>query len=268
MTSMTFFPGFLYVKNYILVLCLALTSVNCFAQVNDAVQTQNTGQSAEFFAAGHPSDRIESFNRAIFKFNDQADKYLLKPAAKTYQFITPGFVDEGITNFFKNLDDVETFINSLFQLKFHNAIVTLNRIIYNTSFGLAGFFDVATTFGLQNEEEDFGQTLGYWGYAESTYLVLPFLGPSTVRDFSGRVVDSFLDPFAYNDEIHRDARLMAMGVKIIDLRADLLSVEHLQLSQDRYAFFRNAFLQNREFMIKDGEVEDPFANDDINYDDF
>jgi len=249
-------------------LCLALASITSFAEVQDALPAQQAEPSEQIFAAGHPSDRIESFNRAMFKFNDQADKYLLKPAAQTYQFVTPDLVDEGITNFFNNLDDIETFINSLFQLKFHNAIVSLNRVIYNTTFGLAGFIDVATVFGLKSEEEDFGQTLGYWGYEESTYLVLPFLGPSTVRDFSGRVVDSFLDPFAYNDEIHRDARLIATGVKIIDLRADLLSVENLQLSQDRYAFFRNAFLQNREYLIKDGDVEDPFADDDINYDDF
>lgn len=268
MTEMTFYSGFRSGTNSLLVFFLAFTSALCVAETGDVVPAQQTEKPEEFYSAGHPSDRIESFNRAIFKFNDQADKYLLKPVAKTYQFLAPGFVDKGVTNFFNNLDDIETFVNSLFQFKFHNAIVTLNRVIYNTTFGLAGFFDVATVFGLKNDEEDFGQTLGYWGYEESTYLVLPFLGPSTVRDFSGRVVDSFLDPFAYNDEIHRDAHLMAKGVKLIDLRADLLAAENLQLSQDRYAFFRNAFLQNREYLIKDGVVADPFADDDINYEDF
>ena len=265
---MAFISGFRRIANFVLILCLASVSAACLAQMDEAVQSQHSAQSEEIFAPPHPSDRIESFNRAVFKFNDQADKYILKPAAKTYQFLTPSLIDEGITNFFKNLDDVETFINSIFQLKFHNAIVSLNRVIYNSTFGLAGFIDVATGFGLKNDEEDFGQTLGYWGYEESTYLVIPFLGPSTVRDFSGIVIDSVLDPVSYNDEIHRDARLMATGVKVVDLRADLLSVENLQLSQDRYAFIRNAFLQNREYMINDGDVEDPFANDDINYDDF
>lgn len=222
----------------------------------------------EFYAPGHESDRIESVNRFVFKFNDKADQYVLKPVAKAYRYVTPEVLDTGITNIFKNLDDVETFVNSLFQLKFHNAIVTLNRIIYNTTFGLGGFFDVATSFGLNNQEEDFGQTLGYWGYEESTYLVIPFLGPSTIRDFSGRFVDASFDPLIYSDDIHRDKRLLANGLKLTDLRSDLLAAENLQLSEDRYAFFRNAYLQNRDYLIKDGVIDDPFANDDFNYDSF
>lgn len=225
-------------------------------------------EEQEFRAAGHESDRIETINRFFFTFNDRADKYLVKPSAKVYRYVTPDFVDRGITNIFNNLGDVETFVNSLFQLKFHNAMVSLNRVIYNTTFGLAGFFDVATSFGLHNQEEDFGQTLGYWGYEESTYLVLPFLGPSTLRDFSGQLVDSAFDPLIYDDDIHRDTLLAAKGLKLLDLRADILAAENLQLSDDRYAFIRNAYLQNREYLIKDGKVEDAFANDDIDYDDF
>lgn len=220
------------------------------------------------YADSHESDPYESYNRAIFKFNDKADEYLLKPVAKTYRFLMPDIVDQGITNIFRNLDDVQTLVNSLFQLKFHNAVVTLNRVIYNTTFGLGGFFDVATGFGLNNSEEDFGQTLGYWGYEESNYLVLPFLGPSTVRDLGGRVVDSAFDPFIYNDDIDRDVRILVKGLKLVDLRADLLAAENLQLSLDRYAFFRSAYLQNRAFLIKDGVVDDPFANDNIDYDSF
>jgi phospholipid-binding lipoprotein MlaA len=234
-----------------------------------ALVSSNTfANEEEFYASGHESDRIESVNRFVFKFNDKADQYVLKPVAKLYRYVTPDFVDTGITNIFHNLDDVETFVNSLFQLKFHNAIVTFNRIIYNTTFGLGGFFDVATAFGLDNHEEDFGQTLGYWGYQESTYLVLPFLGPSTIRDFSGRLVDGAFDPLVYNDDIHRDKRLLAKGLKLIDLRADLLAAENLQLSEDRYAFFRNAYLQNRDYLIKDGVIVDSFTNDGINYDSF
>tara|TARA_B100001063_G_C16642814_1_gene491720 strand:+ start:137 stop:898 length:762 start_codon:yes stop_codon:yes gene_type:complete len=233
-----------------------------------ALSFSTYAEEQEFRAAGHESDRIESINRFFFTFNDRADKYLVKPSAKVYRYVTPDFVDRGITNIFNNLDDVETFVNSLFQLKFHNAMVSLNRVIYNTTFGLAGFFDVATSFGLLNQEEDFGQTLGYWGYEESTYLVLPFLGPSTLRDFSGQLVDSTFDPLIYDDDIHRDALLAAKGLKLLDLRADILAAENLQLSEDRYAFIRNAYLQNREYLIKDGKVEDPFANDDIDYDDF
>lgn len=232
------------------------------------ISSTSFADEEEYLAPRHENDRFESMNRAIFKFNDKADEYLVKPVAKVYRNVTPDFIDKGVTNVFKNLGDLETFVNSLFQFKFHNAIVTLNRIIYNTTFGLGGFFDVATSFGLHNNKEDFGQTLGYWGYEESTYLMLPFLGPSTVRDLSGRVVDSVFDPLTYNDEIDRDVRLMAKGLKLLDLRADLLAAENLQLSQDRYAFFRNAYLQNRTYLIKDGEIEDSFADDDINYDDF
>lgn len=240
-----------------------------FSLILALVSTKNAfANEQEFFAPSHESDRFESMNRAIFKFNDNADEYLVKPVAKVYRYVTPNFVDKGITNIFKNLDDIETLINSLFQLKFHNAVVTLNRVIYNTTFGLGGFFDVATSFGLNNNEEDFGQTLGYWGYEESTYLVLPFLGPSTVRDLSGRVVDSTFDPLLYSDSIDRDMRLMATGLKLLDLRADLLAAENLQLSQDRYAFFRNAYLQNRTYLIQDGVIEDSFSNDDIDYGSF
>lgn len=214
-------------------------------------------------------DPYESFNRSMFTFNETLDEYLLKPTAEFYQFVTPHFVDEGITNFFNNLDDVETFANSLLQAKFHNAIVTLNRIIYNTTFGLAGFIDVGTYFGLKNEEEDFGQTLAVWGYEQSDYLMLPLLGPSTFRDLGGRVVDSYFDPLAYIDEVHSDARLLGQGVKIVDKRADLLAAENLLLDKDKYRFVRSAYFQNREFNIKDGAVEDPFADEDLeDYDDF
>jgi len=214
-------------------------------------------------------DRFESFNRAMFSFNEQADKYILKPVAQGYKFVTPKIVNEGITNIFNNLGDVETFANSLLQAKFHNAVVTLNRIIYNTTFGLGGFFDVATSFGLQNDEEDFGQTLAVWGYETSSYLVIPLLGPSTFRDFGGRVVDSYFDPLRYIDDVDDDAVGVSLVIKVVDKRADLLGAENLLLGTDRYNFVRSAFYQNREFLINDGEVNDPFASEDFeDYEDF
>lgn len=214
-------------------------------------------------------DPIEGFNRVMFSFNEQADKYLLKPVAQAYKFITPDIVNRGITNFFNNLDEVETFVNSLLQGKFHNATVTLNRLIYNTTFGLGGFFDVATGFGLQNDEEDFGQTLAVWGYENSSYLVLPFLGPTTVRDGAARFVDSYFEPLRYVDHMHRDELLLAQGVKIVDKRADLLGGENLFVGTDSYRFVRSAYYQNREFVINDGEVNDPFAEEDFeSYEDF
>lgn len=213
-------------------------------------------------------DPYEGFNRAMFVFNEQLDIYLLKPVAKFYKYVTPHFVNEGITNFFNNIDDVETFANSLLQGKFHNATVALNRVIYNTTFGLAGFVDVATEFGLQSDEEDFGQTLAVWGYEQSDYLMLPFLGPSTFRDMGGRVVDSYFDPVRYMDDVHDDARLIALGINVVDKRADLLGAENLLSGGDAYQFVRSAYYQNREFMIKDGDVTDPFANEELDYEDF
>lgn len=213
-------------------------------------------------------DRYESFNRSMFEFNDHLDHYIAKPVAKAYRFVTPDIVDQGVTNFFNNLEDVETFVNSLLQAKFHNAVVSLNRVIYNTIFGIGGLFDVATTFGLEANEEDFGQTLGYWGYEESTYIVLPLLGPSTVRDFGGRVVDYFADPIGHIEELEFEESLALTGLDLTDQRADLLAAENLLFGDDRYAFVRSAYLQNRQFMINDGVVEDSFANDDFDYDDF
>jgi len=214
-------------------------------------------------------DYFEPVNRAIFEFNDQADQYVLKPVAKAYKFVTPPIVNKGVTNFFNNLDDVETFANSLLQAKFHNAIVSLNRVIYNTIFGLGGIFDVATSFGLINSEEDFGQTLGYWGYENSTYLMLPFLGPSTVRDLSGRIVDRTFEPLQYVDDLHDDTNYLATGLELLDKRADLLGAENLLFGSDRYSFIRSAYYQNRDFLINDGVVDDPFSDDEYeDYDNF
>jgi len=213
-------------------------------------------------------DQFESMNRVFFTFNDNADKYLLKPVAKAYRYISPSFVDEGVSNFFHNLGDVETIANSILQAKFHNAVVALNRVIYNTVFGLGGLFDVATGFGLVSEPEDFGQTLARWGYESSSYLVLPILGPSTFRDLGGRVVDTAFEPLQYIEEITSKERLIAKGIKIIDFRADILGSDNLLLGEDRYRFLRSAYYQNRNFLINDGVIEDSFSNDDFDYDDF
>jgi len=219
------------------------------------------------FASDDPyaaRDPYESFNRSIFSFNQAADRYVLKPAAQAYQYVTPDFVDKGVTNFFNNLDDVETFANSLLQGKFHNAVVTLNRIIWNTTVGLFGLIDVATPFGLVNDEEDFGQTLAAWGYEDSNFIMLPLLGPSTFRDFTGVLVDgAAFDGLAYIEELNDDERWMLLGLKVVDLRADLLEAERLMTGGDRYVFLRNAYLQNRDYLINDGEIEDHFADDDF-----
>lgn len=200
-------------------------------------------------------DPWEGFNRAMFRFNDTLDTYALKPVAKGYQAVTPQFVEDGIHNVFGNIGDVGNLANDLFQAKFHNAGVDTGRLIFNTSFGLLGFFDVATQMGLQRNDEDFGQTMGYWGVGSGPYLVLPFFGPSTVRDAGGMVPDSFLGPYPYID--HVPTRNVTRAVDVVDTRANLLSAEKL-ITGDKYIFIRNAYLQNREFKVKDGEVEDDF----------
>ncbi|WP_260407215.1 VacJ family lipoprotein [Pseudomonas fluvialis] len=200
-------------------------------------------------------DPWEGVNRSIFTFNDTLDTYALKPAAQGYQYVTPQFLEDGIHNVFNNIGDVSNLTNNLLQAKFEDAGVDTSRLIFNTSFGLLGFFDVATRMGLQRNDEDFGQTLGAWGVNSGPYVVLPLLGPSTVRDTAAILPQSYLQPYGYMD--HVPTRNVTRGVDVIDTRASLLSAEKL-ISGDKYSFIRNAYLQNREFKVKDGEVEDDF----------
>jgi len=209
-------------------------------------------------------DPWEGFNRSIYSFNETMDEYLLRPVAIGYKKITPSIINKGITNFFGNIGDVISISNSLFQAKGGQAIELTTRVIFNTTFGLLGFFDVSTGFGLEKKKEDFGQTLAVWGVESGPYLMLPFLGPSTVRDGSGMVVDIFLDPQYYmSDSFALFAAKKAIW--LVDVRADLLASENLIMG-DKYTFIRNAYVQHREFLIKDGEVDDPFADED--FDDF
>lgn len=205
--------------------------------------------------AATEEDPWEAVNRPIFKFNDVLDTYALKPLAKGYQAVTPQFLEEGIHNVFRNLGDVGNLANDVLQLKPHAAGVDTARLIVNTTFGLGGFFDVGTRMGLQRNDEDFGQTLGYWGVGSGPYVVIPFLGPSTVRDAVSSYPDTYTRPYRYLD--HVPTRNSIFALDIIDTRADLLSAEKL-ISGDKYVFIRNAYLQNREFRVKDGEVEDDF----------
>ncbi len=200
-------------------------------------------------------DPWEGVNRAIFSFNDTLDTYALKPVAKGYQAVTPQFLEDGIHNMFRNIGDVRNLANDALQLKPHAAGVDTARLIFNTTFGLFGFFDVGTKMGLQRNDEDFGQTLGYWGVQSGPYVMLPFLGPSTVRDGIALYPDSWTGPYRYIDDV--SARNTMRAVDVVDTRAGLLSAEKL-IQGDKYNFIRNAYLQNREFKVKDGQVEDDF----------
>jgi phospholipid-binding lipoprotein MlaA len=200
-------------------------------------------------------DPWEGVNRVIFRFNDTVDTYALKPLAQGYQAVTPEFLEDGVHNVFGNLGDIGNLANDLLQGKFHDAGVDTGRVIFNTTFGVLGFFDVATRMGLQRNDEDFGQTLGAWGLGNGPYIVLPLLGPSTIRDAVGKVPDAFLEPYPHMS--HVPTRNLTRGVDVIDTRASLLSAEKL-ISGDKYLFIRNAYLQNREFRVQDGQVEDDF----------
>lgn len=200
-------------------------------------------------------DPWEGVNRAIFRFNDVVDTYTLKPIAQGYQYIAPQFVEDGVHNFFNNIGDVGNLANNVLQLKPADAGVDGARLIFNTTFGLLGLIDVGTHMGLQRNDEDFGQTLGHWGVGSGPYVVLPLLGPSTVRDALARYPDTYTSPYRYID--HVPTRNTALGVNLIDTRASLLSAERL-ITGDKYTFIRNAYLQNREFRVKDGQVEDDF----------
>ena len=205
--------------------------------------------------AATEDDPWEGFNRVVFKFNDTLDTYALKPIAQGYQFITPQFLEDGIHNMYRNVGDVRNLANNVLQVKPHAAGVDTARLLMNTIIGVGGFFDVGTKMGLQRNDEDFGQTLGYWGLSSGPYLVLPLLSPSTVRDALGIYPDSYAEPYRYMHDV--SARNTVAGMKIIDARANLLSAEKL-ITGDKYIFIRNAYLQSREFKVKDGQVVDDF----------
>lgn len=203
-------------------------------------------------------DPIESFNRVVFKFNDGVDRALFKPVAKAYRVVAPDFVEEGISNFFDNIRELPSFINSGLQGKEQKTLVHLARFLMNSSLGILGFFDVAEHMGLEKQDpEDFGQTLGVWGIKSGPYIVIPFLGPSTLRDGSALfTVDLYTYPIGYVD--HDRTRHSLTATNIIDIRAGLLDSESL-IGGDRYIFIREAYLQRRAFLIRDGQFEDNFG---------
>lgn len=197
------------------------------------------------------ADPWEGFNRAMFSFNDTLDRYALKPVARGYKVIMPNILETGVSNFFGNLSDVGSMLNNLLQLKGNAAGQDLGRVVFNSTIGLGGIIDVATPMGLPEHNEDFGQTLGYWGMETGPYLVLPLLGPSSVRDGIGLIPDSMVDPVGEVDPIR--TRNQLYGLRIIDTRAGLLAAEEL-LTGDRYTAMRDAYLQRREFLVNDGKV--------------
>jgi phospholipid-binding lipoprotein MlaA len=195
-----------------------------------------------------PRDRFERVNRSIFIFNTKVDHALLRPVARGYVKVTPRAVRTGVSNFMSNLTYTTTIINNLLQGHFRDGLNDTTRLVVNTLFGLGGIFDVATPSGLDRHSADFGQTLGKWGVHSGPYVMLPFLGPSTVRDSFGLLVDEYTTPRAYI--INEYARWSLFTVDLVNHRANLLDEDKfIDRSYDPYAFIRNVWLQRREYQI-------------------
>lgn len=210
-------------------------------------------------------DPLEGLNRGIYKFNDVADRYAMKPVAKAYKAVAPSPVRTGISNFFSNLGTLTTVVNDLLQLKFAQAFSDAGRFVINTTFGVAGLIDVASMDNIPKHQEDFGQTLGYWGMGSGAYLVLPILGPSTVRDASGLAIDTVTsDPIQYLHNIGQTRTYYQVrAVQLLDKRTQLLDATDLvdNASIDPYAFMRDAYLQRRASLIQDGLVPQELLQD-------
>ena len=204
---------------------------------------------------GNENDPLESYNRAMFDFNEGFYEYFLDPIVDAYQFITPEFVQTGVSNFFSHLDDVLVMGNSLLQFKFHDFVHTFMRFVFNTFFGFLGLVDVASHMGLPKLNEDFGQTLGAWGVPAGPYFVQPLLGPSTIRDTFGDYVDwEYMSPLNLHVD-NEDARYALIGLQAIDTRMGLIKTDKVisKASHDKYAFVRDAYLQRRQFLVYDGD---------------
>lgn len=207
------------------------------------------------------NDPLEPVNRAIFTFNEKADKYVAKPVAQAYEKVVPQPVRRGVRNFFNNLDDVTVVVNDLLQLKFKNASRDSVRLVANTVFGGFGLVDVAGMRGLTKRDEDLGQTLGYWGVGTGPYLMLPLLGPSNLRDGPAMYLSgSTIDPLWH----YRNVKLRntAVILRSLNQRAQLLSTQRVfeQAAVDRYSFLRDAYAQRRLNLIYDGDP--PRSTDD------
>jgi len=205
---------------------------------------------------GNPRDPFETYNRGMFQFNDGVDRAILKPAATVYRAVTPAPVRTGVSNFLGNIEDAWSFVNSVLQGKPQAAAQTFVRFNVNTFLGLGGILDIASEARIDRQREDFGQTLGHWGVPSGPYLVLPFLGPSTVRDTVALPVDMAADIVGSID--HVPTRNAIKVVDLLDTRAGLLRAGETldEVALDKYTFTRDAFLQQRRNAVFDGEPPD------------
>ena len=203
------------------------------------------------------TDPLEAINRPIFIFNERMDQYLLKPAARGYHAVTPDPLETGVDNFFRNLRDVNTTLNSILQGRLQGAAQAGGRFLLNSTIGMLGLFDVATRMGIEPLRTDFGQTLAVWGVPEGPYLTVPLFGPRTMRSGVGTVFDAYTSVEVAIDDVR--LRNSLIGLELVSSRVELLKAEDL-ISGDRYIFIRDAYLQQRRALVSDGEVEDSFSD--------
>ena len=193
----------------------------------------------------NPADPLESMNRSIFSFNEGLDNAVLKPVATAYQTVTPRVARQGVTNFFDNLGDAWSFVNNALQGQGEGAYNSMVRFTVNSVLGIGGLFDIASEAGIERKKQDFGQTLGRWGVPTGPYLVLPFWGPSTLRDASGQIVDAYGYPANNIDNVR--LRNSLYGLRIVNTRADLLKAGDMldSVALDKYSLMRDVYLRSR-----------------------
>lgn len=210
----------------------------------------------------HPSDPFEPANRGIYAFNEGLDRAVLKPTARAYQKVTPRWVRTGVSNFFTNLAYPGTIVNQLLQGKIVAAGKDTLRFALNTTIGLAGLLDPASDANLPVHDEDLGQTLGRWGVPPGPYVMLPLLGPASLRDLPSRVADRFLEPFYWYD--YGNERWFSLALDLVDTRARLLPLDAaLARTFDHYGFIRNAYLQRRLYQVYDGDVPEEMMDEPL-----
>ena len=208
-------------------------------------------------------DPFQNLNEKTHNLNQSLDESIATPIAKIYRKVTPDFVEVGVTNFTDNIEDVNIALNNLLQGKIKDGFSDIFRFTINSTIGVLGFFDVASSMGLQKHSEDFGQTLAVWGVSDGPYVVLPVLGPSNLRDTLARIPEAFMTPLLLIDHDRTGYELTA--IDLLDKRARFLGLESIVIG-DEYLFYRDAYFQSREFDIKDGLIEDDFDDFDFDFD--
>lgn len=238
----------------ILTITAALTTVAC------ATTPANTKQNT----ASKKTDKFEQWNRQVLSFNEVVDEAILKPMAKGYMSATSPDVEKGVTNFFSNIDDIGVAVNDLLQFKITQGSMDMGRFVVNTTAGGLGVFDVAQMIDLPKHNEDFGQTLGFWGVPSGDYLMLPFVGPSSPREAVGLLGDALLNPFNYTfifgGGIAVTAATTGLGaLDVTNTRAGLMATEKMvneAAAGDRYSFIKNAYQQRRDYLVHDGTSDE------------